>query len=150
MKILLIAVFGLLGVFSRYWGALFVARYLPTQHFPLGTFIINIIGSFLIGVVYSLGVEKGVLSVDVRVGLLVGLLGGFTTFHHMHLKGLASWSNLNFSWAVFIFLAVRSWVVSLQPQGFFSLVICCGRFECVLVTIQSSLDAQTLTLTPTR
>lgn len=87
MKILLIAVFGLLGVFSRYWGALFVARYLPTQHFPLGTFIINIIGSFLIGVVYSLGVEKGVLSVDVRVGLLVGLLGGFTTFSSYALEG---------------------------------------------------------------
>ncbi len=79
MKLLFIAVLGLCGVFSRYYVGLFVARILPTP-FPLGTFIINVVGSFLIGFIYAIGVEKGMMSESLRVGLLVGFLGGFTTF----------------------------------------------------------------------
>lgn len=79
MKILFIATLGLCGVFSRYYAGILASRMLPS-HFPFGTFIINIVGSFLIGVVYAVGVEKGMMSEDLRVGLLVGFLGGFTTF----------------------------------------------------------------------
>jgi len=48
--------------------------------FPLGTFLINILGSFIIGVVYGL-VDKGnIMGPEWRLFLAVGLCGGFTTF----------------------------------------------------------------------
>jgi CrcB protein len=78
MPILWIATFGLLGVFSRYgidqW----------TSHLempiPLNTLGINILGSFLAGVIYVLGMERSNLTPDLKTGILVGFLGGFTTF----------------------------------------------------------------------
>jgi CrcB protein len=79
MRVALIAVFGLVGVFARYYMSLAVSKIYPSA-LPLGTFAINIIGSFIIGVVFVAGIEKGILSEDLRIGLAVGLLGGFTTF----------------------------------------------------------------------
>jgi len=79
MKFIHMAVFGLIGIFARYFLGLLAGRYFAAP-FPYGTFLINLIGSFLIGVVYVLGAEKGILNPDLRLGIVVGLLGGFTTF----------------------------------------------------------------------
>ena len=79
MRGLIIVIFGTLGVLSRYGIGLFTTRYF-TIPFPFGTFFINLVGSFLIGVVFVLGTERGILSPDLRMGLMVGFLGGFTTF----------------------------------------------------------------------
>jgi fluoride exporter len=72
----LIAAFGILGVLARYgidgW---FAARW---PGLPAGTFGINIAGSLLAGLVYSLG--SGHLPENVRTALLIGFCGGFTTF----------------------------------------------------------------------
>ncbi len=79
MKLAYITIFGIGGVISRYLLGIAVARYWAAP-FPLGTFLINIVGCFLIGLVYVLGSERGLLSPDLRVGVIVGFLGGFTTF----------------------------------------------------------------------
>jgi len=79
VKLLYIALFGLLGVLSRYFVFLRIEKLLNTP-FPYGTFLINLIGSFLIGVVYILGIERALISEDIRIGIIVGFLGGFTTF----------------------------------------------------------------------
>ncbi len=79
MKYVYIALFGLAGVFSRYFAGAWVSRHWVSS-FPWGTFLINISGSFVIGVVFVLGSERAFLTPDVRTGLLVGLLGGYTTF----------------------------------------------------------------------
>lgn len=55
--------------------------------FPYGTLSVNVIGSFLIGVVYAL-VERGNLSPEARIFLATGLLGGFTTFSAFSLDAL--------------------------------------------------------------
>ena len=55
--------------------------------FPYGTLSVNVIGSFLIGVVYAL-VERGNLSPETRIFLATGLLGGFTTFSAFSLDAL--------------------------------------------------------------
>jgi CrcB protein len=78
-RLVYIALFGLAGVFARYYCGLFVGKLFPGP-FPLGTFLINIVGAFIIGGVYVLGVERGVLTEDLRIGVMVGFLGGFTTF----------------------------------------------------------------------
>ncbi|MBI2604538.1 MAG: CrcB family protein [Deltaproteobacteria bacterium] len=79
MRVFYIGIFGLLGVFSRYFMGLAVGRALAPP-FPYATFAINIAGAFLIGVVYVLGIERNGIPLDVRIGIMVGFLGGFTTF----------------------------------------------------------------------
>ncbi|HUP57871.1 MAG TPA: CrcB family protein [Bdellovibrionota bacterium] len=77
--------FGVLGVLSRYGIELALAR--SSSLFPTGTFLINIAGSFLAGWVFGLGPERGWLTPELRSGLLIGFLGGFTTFSAYALQG---------------------------------------------------------------
>ena len=48
--------------------------------FPLGTFIVNIAGCFLIGLFYALGERGNLLTPEWRIALTTGFCGGFTTF----------------------------------------------------------------------
>lgn len=79
MKILLIiGIGGFIGSISRYLVTLFVQnKFLAT--FPFGTLSVNIMGCFLIGLVYALS-EKGNITAEWRLFLITGMLGGFTTF----------------------------------------------------------------------
>ena len=86
-KFSLIAFFGLLGVFSRYFLGILAQRFMPSP-FPYATFSINIGGAFFIGVIYVLGVERSFISPDLRIALIVGFLGGFTTFSSYCLEGV--------------------------------------------------------------
>jgi len=54
--------------------------------FPWGTLSINVVGSFLIGLLAVLLVERLEVSPAVRLGLMVGVLGGFTTFSSFSLE----------------------------------------------------------------
>lgn len=74
MKILLIAIFGSLGALSRYG----ISTAIGPRNFPYATMGINIIGSFLLGVVLTLASQR--LRPDLAAGLAVGFLGAFTTF----------------------------------------------------------------------
>lgn len=87
MKLGYLAIFGLLGVFSRYYMSMGAAKLFPSN-FPVGTFLINILGSFLIGIVYVWGFEKLHLSENMRLGIMVGFLGGFTTFSAVSLEAV--------------------------------------------------------------
>jgi len=79
MKLAWVGIFGLLGVYLRFGVSLWWAK-LGVFTFPYATFFINILGSFLIGIVYVLGVEKTGLPLSLTTGIIVGFLGGFTTF----------------------------------------------------------------------
>jgi CrcB protein len=48
--------------------------------FPYGTFTVNVIGCFLIGLIYGFSERGNILSPDLRLFLTVGFCGGFTTF----------------------------------------------------------------------
>lgn len=79
MRYLYIGIMGLGGVFARYSvNSLFIAQ--TNWGFPAATVSINIVGSFLIGLVYIASAQTALLSEDLRVALMAGLLGGFTTF----------------------------------------------------------------------
>jgi len=79
MELLYIGFFGALGVVARYYLGILATR-LFSHHFPYGTFVINLLGAFAIGILYTLSLERWSMSVELRTGLIVGLLGGFTTF----------------------------------------------------------------------
>ncbi len=75
--LLAVSLFGLLGVLSRF---LIDRTFVDVNaEFPITTFVINMIGCALAGCVYVLS-ERGVLSNQLQLGLLVGFCGGFTTF----------------------------------------------------------------------
>jgi CrcB protein len=74
MRVALVALGGALGSVARYGIGVAIGQ----QRWPVGTLAINVVGSFLLGVVLTWGVAR--LSPDVRVGLAVGVLGGFTTY----------------------------------------------------------------------
>ena len=80
IKLLLVGSGGFLGSISRYLvsGALY--RILEKPVFPYGTLAVNIIGCLLIGLLGGLSEQRQILSAEVRLLLMVGFLGGFTTF----------------------------------------------------------------------
>ena len=78
-KILTIAIGGALGALARYWLNEFVATRWPTI-FPLGTFIINITGSFVIGFFLTFATVHYDLNPHWRLFIAVGFLGAYTTF----------------------------------------------------------------------
>ncbi len=77
--ILLVGTGGFVGSISRYLVSQLMQKVFETT-FPLGTLVVNIVGSFLIGVIYALSERSEILSAEWRVFLAVGFCGGFTTF----------------------------------------------------------------------
>ncbi|MHB8844654.1 MAG: fluoride efflux transporter CrcB [Nitrospirota bacterium] len=78
-NILLIGIGGALGAMSRYGIALWVGQRWG-RGFPLGTFVINVSGSFLIGLLMTLLAERFSVNPQWRLLLVVGFLGAYTTF----------------------------------------------------------------------
>ena len=76
--LLVVCVGGALGSGARYLVALGAARWIGTE-FPYGTLAVNLVGSFLIGLVQVLAVGR-VISEEARLLLSTGVLGGLTTY----------------------------------------------------------------------
>ncbi|MDA3816750.1 MAG: fluoride efflux transporter CrcB [Prolixibacteraceae bacterium] len=77
--ILIVGTGGFLGSVSRYLGQVGVEKVMHSS-FPWGTFAVNILGSFIIGMVYAFAEKGNLLSAEWRLFLAVGFCGGFTTF----------------------------------------------------------------------
>ena len=78
-KLLWLAVAGVLGTLARYGLGGLVQR-ISGGEFPWGTVVVNLAGSFAFGVVWSLSQERMLISPEVRIIILVGFMGAFTTF----------------------------------------------------------------------
>jgi len=76
--LLLIGTGGFIGSVLRYLTSLFIQEKFISA-FPFGTLGVNVIGCFIIGIVFQLS-EKGGLSYEWRLFLATGICGGFTTF----------------------------------------------------------------------
>jgi len=70
---------GFLGAVSRYAVALWIGQRWGRM-FPLGTFVVNISGSFFIGLLMSMFTEKFMVNPQLRSFLIIGFLGAYTTF----------------------------------------------------------------------
>jgi fluoride exporter len=82
---LAVALGGAVGSALRFLAASWVAGQWP-RHFYLGTFTVNIIGCLLIGLLSGLFLLRSDLPIELRSGLIIGLLGGFTTFSSFSLE----------------------------------------------------------------
>ena len=79
MTWLLIGLGGFAGAISRYAVDTAVTARVGGD-FPWGTFLINVSGSFLLGVLYAVIAERSLLPEEVRGPLLIGFIGAYTTF----------------------------------------------------------------------
>ena len=75
----LVAAGGLVGSVLRYWLAGVVQGTTDAPAFPAGTLVVNVLGSFVIGVVMTLSLDRGLIYDDARIFLTTGFCGGFTT-----------------------------------------------------------------------
>ena len=80
VQFVLIGIGGFLGSAFRYYLSGVVQAVSRSPSFPYGTLAVNVLGCFFIGALSEVAEARGLLSPEARLFLLVGLLGGFTTF----------------------------------------------------------------------
>lgn len=78
-SILIVGFGGFIGTVARFLTSRYFQENIASV-FPWSTFIINIIGSLLIGIFYGISEKGDFMSPDIRLFLTVGICGGFTTF----------------------------------------------------------------------
>lgn len=79
-QVLFVGLGGGLGSIARYLLSSVIQQRFSQLSFPLGTFIVNILGCLLIGFFAGLLDRREILNQDLRLLLMTGLCGGFTTF----------------------------------------------------------------------
>ncbi len=78
-KLIQLLVGGAIGTVSRYALSVFTYRVLGTD-FPYGTLIVNLTGCFIIGFLAAITEEKFLFGTNIRIFLMIGFCGAFTTF----------------------------------------------------------------------
>lgn len=125
-RFLLVCLAGAVGTGARYLlGTWAIRAFGPV--FPLGTLIINLLGSFLLVVIMGLSLERGFISPDVRVVLTTGVMGGFTTYSSFNYetfrlfqqgsRGLAALYLLSTVVGCLVLGLLGSALVRLVPRG---------------------------------
>ncbi len=88
LQILTIAGGGALGALGRFWMSSGVYRLLGRE-LPWGTLVVNTLGSFLMGLLFVLFMERSTAGPELQAAVLVGFLGAFTTFSTFSMETLA-------------------------------------------------------------
>lgn len=79
MPLLLIGLGGFAGAVSRYVVDGFVSDRTGGS-FPWGTLVVNVSGSFLLGLLFAMTTERAILPAEIRGPLMIGFIGAYTTF----------------------------------------------------------------------
>jgi len=95
-SIVAVACGGAIGSVTRYLLSVMVTVHTGSWRFPLATFLVNIIGCFVIGILAGLAVEEHYFSGTTRLFLFTGIMGGFTTFSTFGLETFALLRRLEF------------------------------------------------------
>jgi CrcB protein len=92
-NLLLVGAGGFIGSVLRYLLGGWVQSMVEPSKFPLGTLMVNALGCLVMGVVGGIAESRELLSAEVRLFLMVGLLGGFTTFSAFGNETLLLWHD---------------------------------------------------------
>ena len=90
--LLLVGLGGFIGSVARF----LVSKLNLSWHFfsiPMGTLTVNVLGSFIIGILVGISVKSDLISTDLRLFLMVGFCGGFTTFSSFSSENLMLMQN---------------------------------------------------------
>lgn len=110
-QLLAIAAGGAVGSLLRFWMSTWVHSF-ADRSFPYGTLAVNVLGSLLMGFLFVLFIDRLSDNPVLRAGILIGVLGGFTTFS-------------SFSIETFNLIEQGSWVRAVANMSG-SLVLCVG------------------------
>lgn len=80
MNMLLVAAGGALGAMARYAIGAWILVRTETWSFPLGTFVVNVAGCLIAGALIGIAEYRNFLTLELRLLIFTGFLGGFTTF----------------------------------------------------------------------
>jgi len=95
--ILLIGTGGFVGSVLRYFTQMYVHS-LFNSMYPWGTFVVNVLGSFIIGIAFALAAKTNLISIEMRNFIVIGLCGGFTTFSTFSVDGYNMINGGNIMW----------------------------------------------------
>ena len=101
---LAVALGGALGAVARYWLSFNIERF-NGSNFPLGTFTVNLLGSFLMGLLFILFMERMSLVEHYRPLLAIGFLGAMTTFSTFSLDALLLFQQGHYNTALIYILS---------------------------------------------
>ena len=87
-----VAIGGALGSMARYALSAWIFD-VSSHKFPYATLTVNVIGSFVMGILFVIIIEKAALPAEMRSLLMIGFLGAFTTFSAFSLDALGLWQN---------------------------------------------------------
>jgi len=105
-NILLVLAGSAVGGSARFITSLMIQSKNNTQ-FPIGTFIINLIGCFIIGMVYAIASRNATTGSDIKLLLATGFCGGFTTFSAFAFENLELFkSGMHLTALMYIILSV--------------------------------------------
>ena len=100
---------------------LIINRLIPSESFPYSTLTVNMIGSFLIGLIISYLIDSNMLKSDYYYFLVVGICGGLTTFSAFSIENFNFIkSNEIFNSFIYIFISV-SLCIALAYLGFLTM-----------------------------
>ena len=121
----LLAIFlgGGIGAVSRYLISLNLAKNFEIN-LPVSTFLVNVIGSFIIGFLYILFIEKADITPAVKLALTVGFCGGLTTFSTFSLELFEMIGNNQFFHAFsYIILSVIICIIMTAIGAYFAKLV---------------------------
>jgi|TARA_B100000768_G_scaffold102260_1_gene95215 CrcB protein len=99
-----VAVGGALGSIARYALSTWIFD-VSSHKFPYATLAVNVLGSFFMGVLFVIIIEKAALPTEMRSLLMIGFIGAFTTFSTFSLDALGLWQNGHIFMSVVYMLA---------------------------------------------
>ncbi len=105
LKLFIVGTGGFFGAVLRFMVSALITDFFPAPFIPLGTFSVNVIGSFLMGVANGYLFFHSLMPENLRYLLMTGFLGAFTTYSTFSIEAFFLFNENNFSGAViYIFL----------------------------------------------
>ena len=99
MNWIAVALGGALGAMARYGVSTWLFQ-ASSHKFPYATLTVNVLGSFVMGILFVLIVERSALPLEMRSLWMIGFLGAFSTFSTFSLDALDLWQNGDLSMAL--------------------------------------------------
>ena len=99
-----VAVGGALGAMARYAISTWIFQ-VSSHKFPYATLTVNVLGSFVMGILFVVIIERSALPMEMRSLWMIGFLGAFTTFSTFSLDALGLWQNGHLFMALLYVLA---------------------------------------------